>query len=84
METTKLTTLDSAPQDLVVGQAGGLAGDATDDLAYGKPEREAGSEWSARPLRPVAHWVLMPTTGGRARLEMVWEAPDPIPASFTA
>jgi hypothetical protein len=37
------------------------------------------SEWDARPLRPVAHWVLMPATGGRQRLEMVWQVPDPIP-----
>jgi hypothetical protein len=37
------------------------------------------SEWDARPLRPVAHWVLMPVAGGRQRLEMVWQVPDPIP-----
>jgi hypothetical protein len=37
------------------------------------------SEWSAVSLRPVAHWVLMPTPGGASRLSMVWEIPDPIP-----
>ncbi len=36
-------------------------------------------EQAARALRPVAHWVLMPTGGGHARLEMVWETPDPLP-----
>jgi hypothetical protein len=36
-------------------------------------------EQTAGPLRPVAHWVLMPTGGGHARLEMVWETPDPLP-----
>jgi hypothetical protein len=41
---------------------------------------ETGSEWTARPLRPVAHWVLMPTSGRRARLEMVWGVPDPMPS----
>jgi hypothetical protein len=37
-----------------------------------------GFEWDASPLRPIAHWVLMPASGGRSRLEMVWEVPDPI------
>jgi hypothetical protein len=36
-------------------------------------------EQTARPLHPVAHWVLMPTGGGHARLEMIWETPDPMP-----
>jgi hypothetical protein len=39
----------------------------------------AGAEWDASPLRPVAHWVVMPTGLGRNRLEMVWEVPDPMP-----
>lgn len=39
------------------------------------------TEWSAAPLRPVAHWVSMPTGAGRTRLEMVWEVPDPMPPS---
>ena len=38
----------------------------------------AGVEWTAGPLRPVAHWVTMPVGDGRTRLEMVWEVPDPI------
>jgi hypothetical protein len=41
---------------------------------------DSGSEWDAGPLRPIAHWVLMPPSGGRSRLEMVWEVPDPISA----
>jgi hypothetical protein len=39
----------------------------------------ARSEWDAAGLRPVAHWVSMPTAGGGSRLSMVWEVPDPIP-----
>ena len=39
----------------------------------------SGSEWDAAALRPVAHWVLMPTAGGRSQLAMVWEVPDPLP-----
>jgi hypothetical protein len=35
-------------------------------------------EWTASPLRPVAHWVSMPIGTGRRRLEMVWEVPDPM------
>ena len=46
--------------------------------------KKTGPEWTARPLRLVAHWVLMPTAGGRGRLEMVWEIPDPIPPSSPA
>jgi hypothetical protein len=38
-------------------------------------------EWTASPLRPVAHWVAMPIGKGRSRLEMVWEVPDPIAPS---
>jgi len=41
----------------------------------------ARSEWTATALRPIAHWVQMPTTGGRSRLHMVWEVPDPLPLS---
>jgi len=44
----------------------------------------ASSEWNARGLRPVAHWVLMPTPGGRSRLSMVWEVPDPMPSGAGA
>jgi hypothetical protein len=44
----------------------------------------SGSEWHAVSLRPVAHWVLMPTPGGRKRLAMVWEVPDPIPPGLGA
>jgi hypothetical protein len=36
-------------------------------------------EWTAQPLRPVAHWVSMPTADGRSQLSMVWETPDPMP-----
>jgi hypothetical protein len=68
METTRPTSLD-----LRTGQrtGGGLIGV--------RDTSESGSEWTARPLRPVAHWVQMPTAGGRPRLEMVWEIPDPMP-----
>ena len=38
-------------------------------------------EWAAASLRPVAHWVQMPGEGGRTRLEMVWQVPDPLPPS---
>jgi hypothetical protein len=37
----------------------------------------ASAEWIARPLRPVASWVLVPQAAGAARLEMVWRVPDP-------
>jgi hypothetical protein len=33
------------------------------------------SEWTAAPLRPVAHWVTVCDTDGRARLEMSWSVP---------
>lgn len=39
------------------------------------------AEWSAEALRPIAHWVLMPSAGGGSQLRMVWEVPDPIPLS---
>jgi hypothetical protein len=39
------------------------------------------SEWNAVGLRPIAHWVRMPTADGRYRLAMVWAVPDPMPAS---
>jgi hypothetical protein len=42
------------------------------------------SEWNAVDLRPVAHWVLMPSAGGRRQLSMVWEVPDPLPPSLRA
>ncbi len=38
------------------------------------------SEWTAKALRPVAHWVRMPDSSGRPRLMMVWEVLDPSPA----
>ena len=38
------------------------------------------SEWTAKALRPVAHWVRMPDASGRPRLTMVWEILDPSPA----
>ena len=41
------------------------------------------AEWNVAPLHPVAHWVLMPTSGGGSRLEMVWEVPDPMPPAIT-
>jgi hypothetical protein len=37
------------------------------------------AEWAAQPLRPMAHWVSMPTANGGSRLAMVWETPDPMP-----
>jgi hypothetical protein len=48
------------------------------------PELDASSEWNAQPLRPVAHWVLMPAAGGGNRLEMVWEIPDPMLSAVSA
>ena len=76
MATTRTTNLDSRIGNLV-------------ETTQADPERserpfDAGSEWSARPLRPVAHWVQMPVPGGRNRLEMVWEVPDPMPSDATA
>ncbi|MFI7586362.1 hypothetical protein ACIB24_04745 [Spongisporangium articulatum] len=61
-------------------------GSATDRVptqaaAAAAADRTAGeSEWSAPRLRPVAHWVVMPTERGD-RLTMVWETPDPLPLS---
>ena len=48
------------------------------------PVDRNGSEWNALGLRPIAHWVLMPAAGGRSRLSMVWEVPDPMPPSHRA
>jgi len=44
-----------------------------------KPAAVGDLEWTAAPLRPVAHWVSMPAANGRSRLSMVWEIPDPMP-----
>ena len=65
-----MATMRSRPVDLAVGVAR--------QTAPVVPQQANGSEWDASPLRPVAHWVQMPTSGGRSRLEMVWEVPDPI------
>jgi len=65
MATMRSTRLDSRVDDLV-------------EAARLVPNQTNGSEWDASPLRPIAHWVLMPTTGGRNRLEMVWEVPAPM------
>ena len=47
-----------------------------------RDDAPSGAEWSASPLRPIAHWVLMPgDRGERHRLTMVWEVPDPLPPS---
>ena len=44
-------------------------------------ERPTGStaEWTARPLHPVARWMLTPDATGRDHLTCVWEVPDPQP-----
>jgi hypothetical protein len=46
--------------------------------------RLADSEWNAVGLRPIAHWVRMPTADGGNRLAMVWAVPDPMPSSAGA
>ena len=52
------------------------------DQRVGEPTlRASGSEWHSVNLRPVAHWVLMPTADGRSRLSMVWETPAPLPGA---
>ena len=33
------------------------------------------SEWTAAPLRPVAHWVPVCDADGRTGLEMRWSVP---------
>ncbi|MBT0767465.1 hypothetical protein KIH74_00930 [Kineosporia sp. J2-2] len=38
-------------------------------------------EWTAAPLRPVAHWVKLPNGKGGRTLSMVWEVPNPLPSS---
>jgi hypothetical protein len=43
-----------------------------------------GAEWTARALRPVARWALVPGERGTARLEMVWSVPDPQPGDALA
>lgn len=53
-----------------------LAEHAIDEPAINSATR---SEWNAVGLRPIAHWVMMPTGGGHSRLAMVWEVPDPLP-----
>ena len=69
METTRTTVPD------------GLLGEPASGE---KPLNQTGSEWNARGLRPIAHWVLMPTAGGGNRLSMVWEVPNPIPPGSDA
>ena len=39
----------------------------------------AESEWSAGPLRPVAHWVVLPDEQGHNALTCIWEVPNPVP-----
>lgn len=57
----------------------------TPDRRFGEATSDKiDSEWNAAALRPVAHWVQMPTTGGRSVLSMVWEVPDPMPPSLLA
>jgi hypothetical protein len=51
---------------------------AVPEPRLGQPVNTATSEWNAVGLRPIAHWVLMPTATGN-RLSMVWEVPDPMP-----
>lgn len=36
---------------------------------------DAGSEWTAQPLRPVARWVPVCDADGRTRLQMAWSVP---------
>lgn len=43
-----------------------------------------GIEWTAGPLRPVAHWVTLPSADGRPRLQMVWEVPNPVASQVMA
>ena len=57
---------------------------ASDLRVDGPTSDTTGSEWNVAGLRPVAHWVLMPTSGGRSRLSMVWEVPDPMPPGLGA
>lgn len=66
------------PEDGSALELGGLALDRG-GLAPGWED----AEWNVAPLHPVAHWVLMPTSGGDSRLEMVWEVPDPMPPAIT-
>jgi hypothetical protein len=40
------------------------------------------SEWTARPLRPVARWVQRTEPDGTRRLAMVWEIPDPVTSAL--
>ncbi len=65
-----MATMRSGHVDLAAGFA--------PERSAAVPQQASGSEWDASPLRPVAHWVQMPTSGGRTRLQMVWEVPDPI------
>ena len=41
------------------------------------PRRGTEAEFSAQPLRPVAHWVVLPEDTGSHRLTCVWEVPNP-------
>lgn len=36
------------------------------------------SEWTARPLRPVARWTTERHDDGTTRLVMRWAVPDPV------
>ena len=85
------TTLSPSETGSDAGFGHPEAGFAKMDAGSGKtvdagPEDavDADSEWNAGPLRPVAHWVLMPMPGGRTRPQMVWEVPNPMPSSATA
>lgn len=52
----------------------------TMDLRHGE---RASAEWSARPLRPVAHWISEPDETGRRRLRMTWSVPEISPDAVT-
>jgi hypothetical protein len=41
------------------------------------------SEWTVRPLRPVARWVERTDPDGARRLTMVWAVPEPLTSSLT-
>ena len=43
-----------------------------------RPGTEA--EFDAQPLRPIAHWVVVP---GEDRLTCVWEIPNPQAGALT-
>lgn len=50
---------------------------------YSRNSEQAGREWLARPLRPIARWSVVDDETGRARLRMTWSVPEVTASTIT-